>query len=246
MKEILTKTVSLTVKDLLIGTGVVAGASTLTGICIGLKNRSNKVKKLKEEKKILEDKYVEQGNELASYIDKLKCEIGQNRLNKWSKDIPNKADIEKIVVKSNLDTEDKVIIIDKYTKLINSFFSINSKYAFDFPDWCDKLVKKIMSMADDILLGDNKSLEVLATVIKKQKEEEAEADKLRREEKEVKAQREHELKLKEKDKEYLQTYLDSVENMKEIEATTAKTKTMAFAEVAKSAINNIGKKKEEE
>jgi hypothetical protein len=34
--------------------------------------------------------------------------------------------------------------------------------------------------------------------------------------------------------------------MKEIEATTAKAKTMAFAEVAKSAINNIGKKKEEE
>ena len=245
MKEILTKTVSVTVKDLLIGGGIVAGTSTLSGIYFGLKSRGKKIKKLKLENKSLENKYIEQGNNLSASIDKLKCEIGQSRLIKWSNNIPNKEDIVKAVSKSNLDADSKFLIIEKYTKLLGKFYSISSKYAYDHPDWCENTVKNILDMSSNILLGDNKTLDILVSMIKKQNKDEEETAKIRREEEAAEAQRKHELALKEKDKEYLETYLNSVENMKEMEANVSKAKTKAFAEVAKSALDNLNKKKEE-
>lgn len=251
MNNILTKTVSVTVKELVIGAlcgvGITAGITGLLAGKLGFKlgKKSSKSRERKYEQLLQEKK--ERLTRLYCEVESLRKDFVKHTIELYDSKVTKPEILQANLSKLKMDDGHKLIISDYYS---NTYMNLDSTYLVCWQEGersrIKFLVTKLNNVVELVNNNDVNALVLLADQINLDNiRQEAQAA-FDREMKKEREQREHEMALKKEETKKMDKYLEHLEDMKKMDVEMETAKTAAFAGVAKSAINTIKKNKENE
>jgi len=250
MINLLTKTVTLTLKDLVIGVSAVAGMSmAVTGGFMFSRSR-NKVKAavMKAERKLIDkqNELSKINNKNCDELAKFKSCYGDLLKKEYLKDITPTDNFISLVNRYKMEDELKIVLITEYTRMYNSIVKESNLYIAEHKSTFDTYHEALVKYNNVVCSNDEKNTILFAKMVIKELKERAAAKAKADLEAEKRREKEHELALKREENKKYEDYLEHLETIKKMEIDSQNLKTTAFAGVAKTAIDNFGKKKDEE
>lgn len=246
MINLLTKTVTLTVKDLLVSAGIIAGTSiTVTGgIMFGRSRRKVKKAILKTEKKQKDkiDEIVKINNKNCDELIKFKSRYGDLLRSEYLKGIMTTDRFITVVNGYKMEDDLKIALITEYTKKYNSIAKEGNLYIAEHKDTFESCYKALVKYNNTANSNIEKDIILLAKMVVKENKEREIANAKAELEAEKRREKEHELALKKEENKKYEDYLKHLESIKQMEVDSKNLQTTAFASVAKGAFDNLGKK----
>lgn len=250
MINLLTKTVTLTVKDLLISAGIIAGTSmVVTGGFMFNRTRKkvkSAVNKAEKKQKDKLDELDKINNKNCDELAKFKSRYGDLLKKEYLKDITATDNFITLVNHYKMEDELKIVLITEYTRMYNSIVKESNLYIAEHKGTFDSYHEVLVKYNNVICSNDEKNVVLFAKMVIKELKERAAAKAKADLEAEKRREKEHELALKREENKKYEDYLEHLETIKKMEIDSQNLKTTAFAGVAKTAIDNFGKKKDEE
>jgi len=251
MNNILTKTVKVTVKELVIGAlcgaGITAGITGLFAGKFGFKLGKKSTKSYKNKYNELLEKNKKQVEGLTHELGELRKDIVKNTIELYEGKVTTPGTLQINLAKLKLDDNRKLNILDNYNK---TYSDLQETYPVCWQESMQgrikNLVSKLNNMVELVNNNDINALTLLADQIKLEEVRREAQEAFDREMEKQREQREHEMALKREETKKMDKYLEHLEDMKKMDVEMEATKTAAFAGVAKSAINTFKKNKEEE